>query len=415
MSSLHLQCVDLLDRPEDLPIKISRSRFSALIIAILICALLMAILFICIKTYTKRTTVQGETTIDKGLIRISANSSGTVTRIFHNEGDIVKFGDPLFEISNLTTVNSKTRDRRLFELLQENLGERAKINQENRSELINSQQKLAEKISERRKNLDDQIRTLKNELVLQDGAIQRAEDGLSRNQLLVSGGFLSPMTLKASEDDLTVQRMRKMSLERQEKEIKNQADTIAIELAEIDIQGRSLHTQYVQEQSRLQAESAELISKYSSIITAPASGVLRTLTINKGEAVSSAPLAVIIPIDSLVSAQLLVPSRSIGFVEVGQKVRLRYHAYPYQKYGIYEGIISDISITPLPNMNPQATTENSDIFFRIKLNLPEQLLSIDDKSVPLVTGMTFDADIEIGTRRIVEWIIEPLLSLKNTF
>ena len=61
------------------------------------------------------------------------------------------------------------------------------------------------------------------------------------------------------------------------------------------------------------------------------------------------PLLSIIPTGSDLEAQLFAPSQAIGFIKAGQLVRMRYNAFPYQKFGHYEGEVANISrssVTP---------------------------------------------------------------------
>ena len=415
MSSLQTQCIHLSDRDESLPILLSRSHILGILIAILTCVVAAAIVFTCIKNYTKRTTIKGETTITNGLIKISANQPGIIAKIYKKEGDFVQLGEPLFEVSNLASINDKLHNGRISEIVLHSLDEQINKNKENLTELINSQKNLTEKILNKRKNIDEQIEKIAVELQLQESSVHRAEENLSRNRALVSTSFLSPMALKAFEDELATQRIRKISLDRQKNELQNQANLATIEISELETRVTAQRLHYSQELIKLQAESAETKLKYASTIVAPASGLLRTITANKGDSVGSTTLGVIIPSGSEVNAQLLVPSRSIGFIEEGQKVRLRYHAFSYQKYGMFEGRISDVSLTPISDVDSPNSIASAETFFRVKIAIPDQVIHIENRAIPLTAGMTFDADIELGTRKIIEWIIEPLLILKKIF
>ena len=55
----------------------------------------------------------------------------------------------------------------------------------------------------------------------------------------------------------------------------------------------------------------------------------------------------ILPADSPLQAELFIPARAIGFVEVGQDVRLLFDAFPYQRFGTYHGKIVKVSQTVL--------------------------------------------------------------------
>ncbi len=77
---------------------------------------------------------------------------------------------------------------------------------------------------------------------------------------------------------------------------------------------------------------------------APQAGAITALQAAAGGSVGSAePLMTLVPEGAELEARLYGPSRSIGFVRPGQRVLLRYEAYPYQKFGYYEGVVKSVS------------------------------------------------------------------------
>lgn len=381
---------------------------------ILVSVLLIA--FICTKEFTKRTTIRGETTINKGIVRISAHTAGIITKIYKTEGETVSYGEPLFKLQSPASISNRPHDEILPKALAHSLKSREDISQQEIVESRNYYRELSKKIAQKNSNIADQIAILDSEIQMHMSSIERAEDNLSKHKALVFDKYVSPIALKPLEDDLTIQRARKISLDRQRRELKSQIDSSSIEIAELKLRDRTQQLQHIQELYKIQFESREVESRYESVITSPVAGTLQTITTNVGDSVSTSALAALVPTGSTVIAQLMVPSQSIGFIRVGQKVRMRYLAYPYQKYGMHTGIISDISATPLLQSAPgNSSSVPPDPAFRVKIDIPDQELLIDDKRIPLIAGMIFDADIEIGRRLIVEWMFEPLLSARNLF
>jgi membrane fusion protein len=126
--------------------------------------------------------------------------------------------------------------------------------------------------------------------------------------------------------------------------------------------------------------------------------------------------------------QLYAPSRATGFVAVGQTVLLRYHAFPYQKFGLQKGMVTDVSRTPLapaelpPNLASTILSNakqslfgfNSDeALYRIKVRPEKQQIDVYGRVQPLKPGMTVEADILQERRKIWEWIAEPLLAIRS--
>jgi membrane fusion protein len=123
--------------------------------------------------------------------------------------------------------------------------------------------------------------------------------------------------------------------------------------------------------------------------------------------------------DGELQVQLFAPSRTVGFVAVGQPVLLRYDAFPYQKFGLHKGVISGISNSPFArtDLPPQvvgsipgnAATPN-EALYRIDVQLARQDVNIYGHREPLKVGMTVEADVIQDRRKIWEWMLEPVLA-----
>ena len=115
-------------------------------------------------------------------------------------------------------------------------------------------------------------------------------------------------------------------------------------------------------------------------------------------------------------ADLYAPSRAIGFVKPGDKVLIRYQAYPYQKFGHQEGAVESVAKTALPTQElnglPTPTGNNSnEPLYRVSVKLAAQTVNAYGKAQPLQAGMLLDADVLQEKRRLYEWVLEPLYSL----
>jgi membrane fusion protein len=118
---------------------------------------------------------------------------------------------------------------------------------------------------------------------------------------------------------------------------------------------------------------------------------------------------------------LFSPSRDIGFVRPGQRVLLRYQAFPYQKFGQYEGVVSGVSRSALsPGDLSQQLPGLSSLYgvnepvYRITVELKTQAATAYGATVPLQPGMQLEASVVMETRTLVEWMLEPLFTLTGT-
>lgn len=124
-------------------------------------------------------------------------------------------------------------------------------------------------------------------------------------------------------------------------------------------------------------------------------------------------LIAIRPEDTLLEAQLYVPSRSIGFIEVGQKIILRIDAFPYQKFGMLNAQIKEVSASVLFPEESQTAVDIHEPYFKVSAVLAEQSIRAFGKQFVLRPGMLIKADIVLDKRSLMEWMLEPLFIVGN--
>lgn len=128
----------------------------------------------------------------------------------------------------------------------------------------------------------------------------------------------------------------------------------------------------------------------------------------------------IVPSRERMQAELLAPSTSIGFLQPGQRVLLRYSAFPYQKFGESWGTVTEVSRAALqaeelkafvPNMPP---TDQSKTFYRVTVAPDRSYVTAYGRSEPLQASMQVDARVLLDRRPIYQWVLEPLYGLRRT-
>jgi len=163
-------------------------------------------------------------------------------------------------------------------------------------------------------------------------------------------------------------------------------------------------------------------------IRAPDNGIVTSLITMPGDRVTENKLlATIVPDGAILQGLLFVRSNAIGFVKIGQKVLLKYEAYPYQNFGLYESTIDSIDKNILYpkdielqiNINPNLDAKSAvygpqEPFYRVIVNLKYQHIRFYGKSVPLTPGMIVRGSIIGDERRIWQWILDPIYSLRGS-
>ena len=133
------------------------------------------------------------------------------------------------------------------------------------------------------------------------------------------------------------------------------------------------------------------------------------------------PLLSIVPAGSKLEAHLFSPSRAIGFVRPSQRVLLRYQAFPYQKFGHHAGVVASVSRSAIsPGELPQQLSALADLsgeagasepVYRITVDLASQAVVAYGEPVRLQPGMQLEAHVHIESRRLIEWVLDPLFTL----
>ena len=146
------------------------------------------------------------------------------------------------------------------------------------------------------------------------------------------------------------------------------------------------------------------------MLTAPIAGTVTSLLVNAGQSVpAGANLAAIVPANSPMTAVLYVPSTAIGFVKVGQRVRVSYDAFPYQRFGQYHGVVSSVSQTDVP-MAANPDKQDRRAYFLVRVRLDASSVKAYGAEIPLRPGLTLTADVEIDRRSLIRWMLDPLFA-----
>ena len=97
-------------------------------------------------------------------------------------------------------------------------------------------------------------------------------------------------------------------------------------------------------------------------------------------------------------------------------MRLRYQAYPYQKFGHQRGTVVRVSRSAT---NPGESTamagsgQAQEPYYRVLVALDAQSVTAYGKPEALRPGMLLEADILGERRSLIEWVLEPLFALRG--
>jgi membrane fusion protein len=197
--------------------------------------------------------------------------------------------------------------------------------------------------------------------------------------------------------------------------------SISVDIGRLQSEKAAIPEQRLLKQTVINRKISELKEKllahknqYEFIKTAPESGVVTAIQSSIGAQVhSNTPILSIIPENSPLEIELLLPTRSAGFVKLGDDVKIRFDAFPYQKFGVASGEIMNIDqavILPTDKILPIKVNE---AMYRVRARLQYQSISAYGKTFPLKVGMMADADIILEKRSLLEWLLDPIYAVKG--
>lgn len=142
-------------------------------------------------------------------------------------------------------------------------------------------------------------------------------------------------------------------------------------------------------------------------LRAPAAGVVKDLAARVPGALLApgAAFATLVPAGDGLAAEVLIRHEDAGVVRVGQGARVKLAAYPFQKYGTLDGRVVHVA----PDSTEPATSDRAagPSGFRARIELDALQLREADESHSLSAGMLASAEIRLGERRVIEYLLSP--------
>jgi len=164
---------------------------------------------------------------------------------------------------------------------------------------------------------------------------------------------------------------------------------------------------------KLQQDWQKQQHRYSLLeLRAPQAGIVKDLaTHTPGTVVAPGTiLLTLVPNDEPLIAEVWIDNADAGFVKSQQKARIKVAAYPFQKYGLIEGEVTQVGADAQTRseLGNAATKAIQDAAYRAMISLGNSYLENQRKQLRLVSGMQVSAEIHLGTRTVLEYLLSPV-------
>ncbi len=164
---------------------------------------------------------------------------------------------------------------------------------------------------------------------------------------------------------------------------------------------------------RLAQEMAKQAHKQALLeLKAPQDSVVKDLATHTAGTVvqPGTVLLTLVPKDETLQAEVWVSNEDIGFVRKDQTVKLKFAAFPFQKYGMVEGRVAHVSADAADTDAGQkeAAKPPRPLRYKALVALDAMALTVDGERFPLTAGMQANAEIHLGDRTVLEYLLSPV-------
>jgi hemolysin D len=166
------------------------------------------------------------------------------------------------------------------------------------------------------------------------------------------------------------------------------------------------------------------------VLRAPLEGTVQQLAIHTvgGVVTPAQQLMLVVPTDSKLEAEAMISNRDIGFVSEGQAAEVKVDTFNFTRYGLIEGKVVAVSRDAIIREKPQdpaarskgggALSESSEpagqeLLYSARIVLDRTDMQIDNKIVPLAPGMAVTVEVKTGSRRLIEYVMSPVLRYRQ--
>lgn len=371
----------------------------------------MIAVFLFVSEYTRKETVRGYLVPEKGVLKTYASRAGTIEQLHVSEGELVLKGQPLATLvlrqgtssgAQLSQVVVEQYKLQLLSLVAE-----LKIQDE-------IEQKELQRVKQAIKDVDAKLVAYNELMQIAEDKLSLQENKLSQQDRLFNDGYLSLSEYQDKQQQSLTLKQELHNARTSVINLRAERNSLLAQLALLPSEYALKRSNIERQQADLQRVISETETNYRYVIEAPESGVVAAIPVVEGEFIaSSRPLLTLLPENAVLVAELLMPTRSSGFMEVGHTAKLRFDAFPYQRFGSITSEVVRIDKSLVVDGEADLPFQLTEPVYRVRTKLSRQQVVAYGEAFPLKAGMLFEADIILDKRSLIEWILDPIYSLKG--
>lgn len=118
------------------------------------------------------------------------------------------------------------------------------------------------------------------------------------------------------------------------------------------------------------------------------------------------PIMDLVPLDDTLVVEAKVKPQDVAFLRPGQEVMVKVSAYDFSIYGGLEGKLESISADTIED-------KRGEHFYLVKVRTQKNAIVYHNESLPIIPGMVVTADILIGKKTVLDYLLKPILKAKQ--
>ncbi|EJR8564582.1 HlyD family secretion protein [Salmonella enterica] len=375
--------------------------------------------FVIAGTYSRRVNVSGEVTTWPRAVNIYSGVQGFIVRQFVHEGQSIKKGDPIYQID----VSKSTRSGVVTDNQRKDI-ENQLVRVDNIiSRLAESKKITLNTLEKQRLQYSDAFR-------LSSDIIRQAAEGIKimKNNMENYRNYQSKGLI--TQDQLTNQVALYYQQQNNLLSLSGQNEQNALQITSLESQNQTQAADFDNRIYQMELQRYELQKELVDtdvggeiIIRALSDGKVDSLSVTVGQMVNAGDsLLQVIP-ENIENYYLIiwVPNDAVPYISAGDKVNIRYEAFPAEKFGQFSATVKTISRTPASTQEmltykgaPQNTLGISVPWYKVIVKPEKQIISYDGKSLPLENGMKAESTLFLEKRRIYQWMLSPFYDMKHS-
>ena len=376
------------------------------ITVLIVCFAIVGSLLVLTMEYARKESVRGWLVSEHGVARIRSDAAGKVDQVLLNAGDRIGAGDAIMVLSHDRFLED---GRSAADAVQEELANRIASTQ-SRETLLGEEARIEhETVKAQLQSLGQELEAVRQQHDEQLRRVEAASRKLADLTEAARGGAVAKWDLLRQQDDVVAARQIVNRLQQAKQSLKREQQDLQARLRRLPVETERAVVALRAEKSLLKQQLTESSSRRRVIIKAPISGKLAAVGVSPGDAVSPRQLlATVLPGELRLMAEVYVPSRAAGFIRPGQRVRLKYDAFPHRQFGAHAGTVVSVSdFVLLPSEIPQ-TFLLSEATFKVRVALENREMDFAGRQALLRPGMLLGAEIVLEQRTLADWMINRL-------